>query len=50
MFQSSRQLQETLSKKEREVKTKNIVSLEESSPEMIAHLKIETACTHTNFN
>jgi hypothetical protein len=40
----------SISKKEREGKPKNTVSLEESSTEMIAHLKIETACTHTNFN
>jgi hypothetical protein len=40
----------SISRKEREGKPKNTISLEESSPEMIAHLKIETTCTYTNFN
>jgi hypothetical protein len=40
----------SISKKEREGKPKNTISLEEYSPKMIAHLEIETECTHTNFN
>ncbi len=50
MFQSSHQLQEAYQRRKGKRNLKNTINLEESSPEMIARLKIETACIHTNIN